>query len=77
MQRAGKWRQRGKETLAVHEVGEVTAMVRSLHELEWREEKGEERRGGSLDEEACERSCPKRRKRRGSGTGARARVESR
>ena len=37
-------------------------MVRSLHALEWREEKGGER--GSLDEEACERPCPKRRKRR-------------
>ena len=35
-------------------------MVRSLRELEWREEKGGER--GSLDEEACERPCPKRTK---------------
>ena len=40
MQRIGKWGQRGKETLAVHEVGEAAAMVRSLRELEWREEKG-------------------------------------
>ena len=38
-------------------------MVRSLRELEWREEKEGER--GSLVEEACERPCPKRRKRRG------------
>ena len=42
-------------------------MVRSLRELEWREEKGGER--GSLDEEACERPCPKRRKRRGPVRG--------
>ena len=26
-----------------HEVGRASAMVRSLHELEWREKKGEER----------------------------------
>ena len=39
-----------KGTLAGHELGRVSAMVRSLHELEWRKEKGEEkgfaRRGG-------------------------------
>ena len=40
MQRTGKWGQHGMETLAVHEVGEASAMVRSLRELEWREEKG-------------------------------------
>jgi len=31
-----------KGTLAGHELGRVSAMVRSLHELEWREEKGED-----------------------------------
>ena len=54
----------------VHAVGIKSAMVRSLCELGWREDKerrGEERRGGSLNEEACERPCPKRRKRRGEG----------
>jgi len=50
-----------------HEVRRPSAMVRSLRELEWREEKGGER--GSLDEEACERPCPKRRKRRGPVRG--------
>ena len=48
-------------------------MVRSLRELEWREEKGGER--GSLDEEACEQPCPKRRRRgpvRGRGRESRA-----
>ena len=31
------------EDTGCHEVGRVSTMVRSLHELEWREEKGEER----------------------------------
>ena len=43
MQHAGKWRRSGRETLASHKVGSASAMVRSLHELEWKEEK--ERRG--------------------------------
>ena len=51
------------ETLAGHELGRVSAMVRSLRKLEWREEKGGER--GSLGEEVCEQPCPKRRKGRG------------
>ena len=61
----------------VYEVRKRSAMVRSLRELEWREEKGGER--SSLDEEACERPCPKRRKRRGpvQGRGRESRVESR
>ena len=40
VQRTGKWRQCGKEPLVVYEVGEASAMIRSLRELEWREEKG-------------------------------------
>ena len=51
VQCTGTWRQRGRETLAGHEVGRASAMVRSLHELGWREEKGGER--GSLDEKVC------------------------
>ena len=43
-----------------HKVGRASAMVRSLRELEWREEKGEER--GSLDKEPCGRPCPQKRK---------------
>jgi len=33
VQHTGKWRQHGKETLAVHEMGEASAMVRFLREL--------------------------------------------
>ena len=43
VQRTRKWRQSGRETLASHEVGRASVVVRSLHELEWRKEKG----GGS------------------------------
>ena len=43
MQRTGKWRQSGRETLAGHEVGRASAMMRSLRELEWREENGGEK----------------------------------
>ena len=38
-----EWRRRGWETLMVYEVRKRSAMVRTLRELEWREEKGEER----------------------------------
>ena len=38
-----KWRRHGWETLMVYKVRKRSAMVRSLRELEWREEKGEER----------------------------------
>ena len=50
-------------------------MVHSLRELQWREEKGGER--GSLNEEVCERPCPKRRKRRGpvQGRGRESRAD--
>ena len=34
VQRIGKWRQSGRETLASHEVVIASAMVRSLHELD-------------------------------------------
>ena len=60
------------------EVGRASAMVRSLHELEWREEKGEER--GSLDEGGMWVAVsPKEENRRGRrfGTGMRARIKSR
>ena len=59
----------------VYEVRKRSAMLRSLRELEWREEKGGER--GSLDEEVCERPCPKRRKRRGpvQGRGRESRAD--
>jgi len=54
----------GRETLASHEVGRASAMVCSLHELEWREEKW--RRGlDSLDGEACKRPCPQKKKKWG------------
>ena len=79
MQRARKWRQSGRETLASHEVGRASATVRSLRELELREEKG----GGEGIHSMRRRpsSCvPKRRKRRGKGgssTRVRVGVESR
>jgi len=74
-----KWRWSGRETLASHEVGRASGTVRSLRELEWREEKG----GGEGIHSMRRRpsSCvPKRRKRRGkggSGTRVRVGVESR
>ena len=43
VQRTRKCRWSGRETLAGHEVGRASTMVRSLRELEWREEKGKER----------------------------------
>ena len=59
-----------------HEVGRALAMVLSLHKLEWREGKGEERgfarRGGVRASVS-----PKEKNRRGSGMGMRARIESR
>ena len=60
----------------VYEVRKRKAMVHSLRALEWREEKGEER--GSLDEGGVRAAMsPKEENRRGSGTGMRARIESR
>ena len=62
-----------------HKVGRASALVRSLHELEWRKEKG----GGEGIHSTRKRpsSCvPNRRKRRGkggSGTRVRVGVESR
>ena len=38
-----KWRRHGWEALTVHEVGKKSAMVRSLRELEQREDEGEGR----------------------------------
>ena len=35
-----EWRRHGWETLMVHKVRKKLAIVRSLRELEWREEKG-------------------------------------
>ena len=79
VQRARKLRWSGRETLASHEVGRASATVRSLRELEWREEKG----GGEGIHSTRRHptSCvPKRRKKRGkggSGTRVRVGVESR
>ena len=63
------------ETLTVHEVGKKSAMVRSLRELERREEK--EGRGFTQWGGVQTVVSPKRRKRRGSGMWTRARIESR
>ena len=63
----------------VHKVRKRSAMVRSLRELEWRKEKGVERgfvRRGRRAVAAFPRE-EKERGRGGSGTGVRARIESR
>jgi hypothetical protein len=58
-----------------HEVGNNSAMVRSLCELEWG--KGERTGWGSLGKEACERHTSEKRNEGGSGTGTRVKIESR
>ena len=60
----------------VHEVRKKSAMVRSLRDLEWREEKGEER-GFAQREGVRAAVSPKEENRRGSATGTGARIESR
>ena len=60
------------EDTGSHEVGRASTMVRSLCELEWREEKEE---GNSLDGEACKRPCPQKRK-KGGGPVREARVRT-
>jgi hypothetical protein len=70
-----EWGWRRGESLRDHEVGRVSAMVRSLCELEWG--KGERRGRGSLDQEACERWCLREKKIGGSGTGTRTKIEGR
>ena len=50
-------------------------MVRSLRELEWREEKGEER-GFARQGRRVAAMSPKEENRRGSSTGTRARIKS-
>ena len=58
-----------------HEVGKVSTMVRSLRELEWREEKREERGFAQRGRRVAAMS-PKEENRRGSSMGTRARIKS-